>query len=181
MGPFRSKIKWRRSFNRVSLNAFAGDANDDRVVYPFLAGTEEDGVSVFGVPKVGAENEAVLKVGRVGVGGALRRVAVEDGEKIDHLAPIRPELSTVGAERLALGAKSDFFKFTISVPVEVEVAVKSTNGLLGAEGAIEPHPGEHGLGNRGVHHLAFTELFDDDLMGVTEFEGVEGSSLRGWF
>ena len=106
---------------------------------------------------------------------------MEDGQKIDHFAPIGPELSTVGSDGFGFGSKGDFLELTIPVPIEVEVAVKPPDGLLGAEGSIETHPGEHGFGHRGVHHLAFAELLNDVLVGVSEFEGVEGGSLRSGF
>ena len=72
----------------ISLDALVGNPNDNGIQVAILSGAEEDGVFVLSSPEVGAQNEPVLEIPRIGVGSALHRITMQNVEKLNKLGPI---------------------------------------------------------------------------------------------
>lgn len=138
-------------------------------------------MAVFGVPEVGAEDEAVLEVFGLGIGGSLCGITVEDSKEIDEFGPVVLKESAVGADGLAFGTQGDLLELVVSIPVEVEVAMEAADRLLGPVAAVEADAREEGCGDGAFDHLTFREFCGDVFIGVAEFQGVEGRALGGGF
>lgn len=75
-------------WNDHRLDILARDADDDGIFLPFLTRAEKDGMSFGAVPKMGAENEAILQVRGVRIHSILSGLSVELAEEVNELFPV---------------------------------------------------------------------------------------------
>lgn len=160
-------------------NALGGDAHDHVVAEAFLAGAENDRVPVLGVPKMGAEDGAVLEVGRGREGSPLHRIAMELAEEVDELGPVSAQGGDVLAFADGLGLEGDLAEAAAFVPIEEQVAVEPADGGGGFEDSIQAGATEEGFAEGGGDRFAGLEFGFHGVAIIPELELIEGGTL-GW-